>query len=92
MNDSKLSDYLDDIVYGFNPAGFLSYFSDCIVAGNKNLDVIADAVQGSVTSAQSEVSSFLASVSNAMAAVSAAKEAKRIAEANDAKRKKKAIL
>lgn len=88
MSDSKLEVYQESIVYGVNPQTHLSMFSDCIVAGNKNLDDITVVIQKEVASAQSEAASFLASVDGAMAAVTAAKEAAKAA-AEEAERKKK---
>lgn len=88
MNDDKLAASQESIVYGVNPQSHLSKFSDCIVAGNKNLDDITVVVQKEVSSAQSEAAAFLASVSGAMAAVTAAKEAARAAAAEEARKKR----
>lgn len=86
MANEKLSASQESIVYGVNPQAYLSNFSDCIVAGNKNLDDISVTVQKDVSSAQAAVSSFLASVDGAMAAVAAAKEAARAAAEAEAKK------
>ena len=87
MANGKLSASQESIVYGVNPQAYLSNFSDCIVAGNKNLDDISVTVQKDVSSAQAAVSSFLASVDGAMAAIAEAKEAARIAAEAEAKKK-----
>ena len=79
MANGNLTAAQESVVYGVNPQAHLSNFSNCIVAGNKNLDVVAAEVQKEVSSAQAAVSAFLASVSGAMAAVAAAKEAARAA-------------
>ena len=87
MANDKLNASQESVVYGINPQSHLSNFSNCIIAGNKNLDVIAVEVQNEVSSAQAAVSAFLASVSGAMAAVRAAKEAARRAAEEEAMRK-----
>ena len=79
MANENLTAPQENVVYGINPQAYLSNFSDCIVAGNKNLDVIAIEVQKEISNVQAAVSAFLESVSGAMAAVSAAKEAARAA-------------
>ena len=85
----NLTSAQESVVYGINPQASLAQFSDCIVAGNKNLDDIAVDVQKVVSNAQSEVAAFLASVDGAMASITAAKEAARAAaEAAEAAAKK----
>ena len=41
MANNKLNASQESVVYGINPQSHLSNFSNCIIAGNKNLDVIA---------------------------------------------------
>lgn len=86
MTNGSLNANQEEIVYGINPQAYLSNFSDCIVAGNKNLDDISVNVQKDVSSAQTAVSSFLASVAGAMAAIDAAKEAARAAAEEEARK------
>ena len=88
MAKGNLTASQENVVYGINPQEHLSDFSNCIVAGNKNLDVVAVEVQREVSSAQAAVSAFLASVSGAMAAVAAAKEAARAAAEAEMQRQK----
>ena len=88
MSNRNLTASQENVVYGINPQAHLSNFSNCIVAGNKNLDVVTVEVQKEVSSAQAAVSAFLASVSGAMAAVAAAKEAARAAAEAEIRRQK----
>lgn len=80
MSNRNLTASQENVVYGINPQAHLSNFSNCIVVGNKNLDVVTVEVQKEVSSAQAAVSAFLASVSGAMSSIAAAKEAARAAE------------
>ncbi len=89
MSEGKLSATQETVVYATNPQAYLTNFSDCIVVGNKNLDVVTVEVQNEVSSAQTAVSAFLACVDGAMAAVTAAKEAARIAAEEETKKNKK---
>lgn len=88
MSQSKLNSTKENVVYGINPQAYLSKFSDCIVAGNKNLDDITVVVQKEVVSMQSTVDAFLASVDGAMAAITAAKEAARAAAEAEERKKR----
>lgn len=80
MSSNKLTNSQYDVIYGVNPQVHLANFSDCIVVGDKDLDVITDEVQKKYEEAQIAVEEFLLSVSATKKSIDTAFEEKSIEE------------